>query len=34
VTYDRLAAEWEAAAGRHDAAWLAGVGRTLRRVGA
>jgi hypothetical protein len=34
-TYERLAAQWEAAAARHDGAWLAGVGRTLRRrVGA
>jgi hypothetical protein len=32
-TYDRLAAAWEAAAGRHDAAWMAGAGRTLRRFG-
>jgi hypothetical protein len=34
ATYDRLAAEWEAAAGRHDTAWLAGARRTLARVGA
>jgi hypothetical protein len=32
-TYERLAAQWEAAAGRHDAAWMAGAGRTLRRFG-
>jgi hypothetical protein len=33
ATYARLAAAWEAAAGRHDAAWLAGAGRTLRGLG-
>jgi hypothetical protein len=29
-TYDRLVAEWEAAAGRHDAVWYSGAERRLR----
>jgi hypothetical protein len=32
-TYERLVAEWEAAAGRHDAVWCAGAERILRRIG-
>jgi hypothetical protein len=31
-TYERLAAEWRAAAARHDAVWYAGAERTLARI--
>jgi hypothetical protein len=31
-TYERLAAEWRAAAGRHDGIWYAGAAQTLRRI--